>query len=287
METSRNLAWFFIDRHPEDAARLLERLGATEVAAILEEAPVRLTSRLLLKMAPATGAACLAGLDPHRAAEIVEELPPQVAASLLRALSMELRDRVLMSLRQETAQPLNSMLRFAEGTAGALMDTGALTLLRDNTAGQGRELVRRHARQALYYVYVVDDGRRLTGVVTMRELMLAAAGASIATIMSSDVASLPPDADRISILAHPGWRRFHALPVVDQRGAMLGVVRYETFRRLEEEAAASRRARGLQRTALELGEIYWLSIGRLIASLGATLTDGPYATNHEGADYDS
>lgn len=287
METQRSLAWFFIDGHPQDAARLLERLEPDEVAALLQEAPLRLAASLLVKMSPSTGAACLAELEPRRAAEILEELPAEVAAGLLRPLAAEVRAGVLESLPPEVAESLATLLRFADETAAALMDTGALTISTDSAVGDARDLVRRHARQTLYYVYVVGDERRLMGVVTMRQLLLAAADEPIASIMRSDPDTLPAEADRLAILAHPGWRRVHALPVVDSQGAMLGVVRYETLRRLEDAAAAVQRARGLQRAALELGEIYWLSIGRLVASLGGALAEGPMPGQQGGAGHDA
>lgn len=283
MKTGRNLAWYFIDTRPQDAARLLERLETGEVAALMQEAPLRLATKLLLKMAPSSGADCLADLEPQRAAEILEDLPAEVAAGLLRPLSREARAGILESLTPETAGPLATLLRFSEQTAGALMDTRVVSLSRDSTVKDGRELVRRHARQALYYIYVVDDEQRLIGVVTMRQLLLAAAGDSIASIMRADPAALPAEADRLAILTHPGWRRVHALPVVNRHGQMLGVMRYETLRRLEDDAAAMQRARGLQRAALELGEIYWLSIGRLVASLGGAMAAEPLQKRSGGA----
>jgi hypothetical protein len=42
-------------------------------------------------------------------------------------------------------------------------------------------------------------------------------------------------ASRADVLAHPGWKEVHALPVVDEQGAYLGALRYRTLRRLEEE----------------------------------------------------
>jgi len=287
VETGRNLAWFYIDSHPQEAARVLERLEPGEVAALLQEAPLRLATRLLLKMAPSAGAASLAELEPDRAAEILEDLPAEIAAGLLRPLAAERRARFLDCLSPEASQPLITLLRYSDQTAGALMDTRALSVPRDSAVRAVRDLVQRHASRTLYYVYVVDDERRLVGVVTLRQLMLAAAGDPITSIMRADPAALPATADRLGILAHPGWRQVHALPVVDRHGAMLGVVSYETLRRLEDEAAAVQRARALHRAALELGEIYWLSIGRLVASLGGVPGEGASAGRQGGAGHEA
>jgi magnesium transporter len=101
-------------------------------------------------------------------------------------------------------------------------------------------LLRRSSQHALYYVYVVDREGRLIGVVNLRQLLLTSSKQSLQTLMRRPVYSLPPGADHAGIVAHPGWRELHALPVVDGSGRFLGVLRHETVRRLEEDRIADK-----------------------------------------------
>jgi len=167
------------------------------------------------------------------------------------------------------AERLNLLLRYPEGTAGALMDPRALALPQDIPVGEALARVRHAARDVLYYLYVVDRAQVLVGVLNLRELMLAPRKAEVASVMRPHVARLSARADRASILAHPGWREFHALPVVDDAGLFLGVIRYETVRRLEEDRGSAGQSANALTTVLTLGELCWRGMSLVLADLAS------------------
>jgi magnesium transporter len=68
MASSEELSYAFLETHPADAARVLERLAATEAAALLQAAPLRIASPVLRQMLPLSGARCLEQLDDDQIA---------------------------------------------------------------------------------------------------------------------------------------------------------------------------------------------------------------------------
>jgi hypothetical protein len=76
---------------------------------------------------------------------------------------------------------------------------------------------------------------------------------------------------RAAILAHPGWRRFHALPVVDRDAVLLGAIRYQTFRGLEDAARDQSRRADAVTTVFALGELYWLGLSGLLDGLSSVV----------------
>ena len=87
----------------------------------------------------------------------------------------------------------------------------------------------------MHYVYAIDSERRLTGVVNMRELMLAPPDAPLGTILARSPEALFAH-DPLEVIArHAGWKRNHALPVIDRDRRFLGALRYSTFRAIETE----------------------------------------------------
>src|SRR5688572_16242928 len=66
---------------------------------------------------------------------------------------------------------------------------------------------------ALYYLYVVDAGGRLSGVVSMRDLVMAPAAAPLARVMRRDVLAVPADADREEVARLMRRHGHLALPV--------------------------------------------------------------------------
>jgi len=228
MDAHRRLSRSFAGSHPQDAARLLEAIGASHASRFFQSIDPEIGARVLASMSPASAAACFALLSLPQAAAILPLVPPYSGASLVRHLDQRDRERCLSTIPEESAHRLSALLKHGERTAGALMESGALSVQGDITIRAAREQLRRLARIVRYYLYVVDRSMRLTGVLTLRELLTAPADAPVHSVMSMAVAYLNAGADREAILAHPGWRSFHALPVVDDGNRLLGVVRYDS-----------------------------------------------------------
>ena len=155
------------------------------------------------------------------------------------------------------------------------MDARVLTLPDDITAGQALARLRRSSRHAHHYLYVVDREERLVGVLNLRELMVTPPRQSLAGLMSRQVAQLPASADRAAILAHPGWREVHALPVVDGAGRFLGVVRHETVRLLEQESVSPRGSRQVGTVGLALADLCWVGMAKILVGLATATFHGP------------
>jgi magnesium transporter len=274
VEAERRLALALLSAHPADAARLLEPLPADEVAAVLEEAEPRLAGAVLERMAAASAAECLTCLSPARAASQLAALRLDLAAALLRRLEPAARERVLAGAPDETADALRRLIAYPPDTAGALMDPRILVLPPDVAAGDALARLRRASRHLLDHLYVADREHALQGVVGLHELLRAPRRAPLATLMRPRVARLSAEADRTVIVAHPGWREFHALPVVDGAGRLVGVMRYETLRRLEEETAGSAPTQRALAAALALGEACVVGFSGVLADVGQAMV-GP------------
>ncbi len=267
MDGRRRLSQAFAESHPEDAARLLEGLPSADAAGFLENIPPSIAAGVLGAMSPAIGSASFGRLSIHHAAAILPLLAPYAAAALLRHLDDGARRGCLAALPEETARTLEVLLRHPDHTAGALMDAQIATVEIDADVRTARTQVRRLADRLHYYLYVVDRSMKLSGVLTLRRLYASAPDAPLRSVMISSVARLPASADRGVILAHPGWRRLHTLPVVDEEERLLGVIRYETVRHLEREARAARSAVRWDRTALEVAGLYWIALVGLAQGL--------------------
>ena len=273
-----DLCRVFTEAHPGDAARVLERLPAPDVASLLDTVPPSASAGVLDQMAAAAAAACLERMRADTASAAVEEMRTDLAASLLRRVDGATQAVLLERMPDAEAGILRRVLRYPEGTAGALMDPRVMAVPDDVTAGEALTRVRRSPDHLLAYLYVVDRARRLVGVVDIRELMLARPADPMPEVMHGSVARLAAHMTRAAILAHPGWQDFHAMPVVDEESTLLGAIRYQTFRRLEEEARTG--AHGLRgndavAAVFALGELYWLGLSGLLDGLASVVKRSP------------
>jgi magnesium transporter len=272
MSLERRLADALVRAHPDRAADVLERAGTDEGARTAARLSAEHFAPVLGRMPPQIGAAILQTLPDERIAAVLDELELDRAARFARRLPPERLAATLERLPDRAARSLESLLRFPENTAGALMDPDVLAVSENRTAREALVQVRENAEQARYNLYVVDARHVLVGVVNLRELLLARPGARLADLMIRNPARLPATADVGAIVAHPGWREVHALPVVDDGDAYLGAIRYRTLRALEE--ALFRRDRRDDDVRTALGELFSVGAGGVLEALSAARGPG-------------
>jgi magnesium transporter len=189
----------------------------------------------------------------------------------------ETREALLAALPPKQARALRSLLRFAQNSAGALMDPGVLALPEDIPAREALRRVRESAADTGDNLYVVDREQLLVGVLNLRELFLARPRILLSDLMLRDPFSIPAAMDAAVLIRHPGWKHVHSLPVVDEQGAYLGAIRYRTLRALEEELARARERGGDADAARALGELLAAGAGGLLdafSGAGTRITRG-------------
>jgi Mg/Co/Ni transporter MgtE len=148
------------------------------------------------------------------------------------------------------------------------MDPLTATVPEDVTVEQARQRLRESPAHLYYYVYVLNREQRLVGVVGLRELFMAAGEQLVSTVMSSKVMSLSDRDPLVAVIAHPGWREFHAMPVVSEGGTFVGMIRYRTLRRLAEAYERPGSAVGFD-TLIALGELYWTGLVELFGGMSS------------------
>lgn len=272
----------FLRNHPADAARVLEAFPAPDVAQLFDTIDVKSVAEVIEQMAPAAGAECLAALRTQLAGRVIEALDFDSAAGLLRRIDPEIRAVLIEATDEEIGTSLKLLVGYPERTAGSWMDPRVLALPEDIDIAEAQERVRRFPRFTMYYVYVVDRAGKLQGVINLRELLLADTSKRLSEAMNTSVARLSAPSDRSVILAHPGWSEYHALPVVDGVGRLVGAIRYETLRRLETEVDP-----GHDRPvsmAVSLGELYWMGLSGVLEGLGDLVTRAPERDDEGSSD---
>ena len=227
----------FVIQHPEDAARSLESLGASDAGEILRSLPPRSAGAVLERLAAEPAGAILGEIGPEATREMLDHLPPRHAAAILHHVDDALRTATLAGLPAVRARQIRDLLVYPSHTAGGMMEPHVTSIAVDLTVGDAIDAIRRAPRQTLYYLYVTDREGRLAGVLNMRELLLAQPSDPVETMVHRDVVSVPATMDREELAALMTDRRFIALPVVDQDGRLLGIVKHdEVIEAVQEEA---------------------------------------------------
>lgn len=240
MKLVRDLARHALAEYPGQATAVLEKHGAEEIVRLLDGGNLASVVSVVACLSPHHSTGVLRGMRPERASQMLELLPVDVATRILRRADADLQEALLAHVDSKRATSIRSMLRFREGSAGALMDPDVLALPSVLSAREALRSVRKEAGLARYNLYVIDDTQRLVGALNLRELLLATGRLPLSDLMTRDPHRVVATMDRASLIAHPGWKDVHALPVVDEAGAFLGAIRYRVLRQLEEELLGPR-----------------------------------------------
>lgn len=248
----------FLETHPYDAARELERLPATQAAALFIELPARVVAPVLQGMLPPRAAECVAALTPDQAALLLGALNATGAAAVLRHVSAEQRKRLLDALPTAAALACRALLRYPEDAVGALTNVGVVARTADATVDDALQALR-DAPAPADRVYVVGNEQRLLGVVEVGALLRAPAQMRIAELLQP-APSLPALMPAASAIDAEAFATVAEVAVVEHGGRLLGAVSLAQLRRGGRRAAPA----GVQASALELlAHGYWRAVSAL------------------------
>lgn len=224
MSEPQSLSLAFLEAHPADAARVLERLAPNIAADLLDTLPQRLAAPVLRQMLPLFSARILGRLADDSAAGLLRAIGPQAGVALLRQLPTARADALLGLLPAGHAVAFRLLLGYPENTVGAWADPHALALTPQVSAGEAVERLRdtEHEHDALY---VVDDDQRLLGVVALVELLRVTPEVPLRRLMATPRVTVPAQSLIGAMRDHSGWTRDRALPVVERGERFAGVLR--------------------------------------------------------------
>jgi magnesium transporter len=211
--------------HPADIAYVLDRVTPADRQAVfaLIRTP-ELRAEVLSLLQSATRASLLGALEPEAAGQIVRHMSPDDAAEALRELPHDRSEEILSALG-EGAEELESLLEYAEGTAGAIMSPHFVALSEELSSQSAIEHVRRYGdADASFYIYVVDERQYLVGVVSLRQLILQPPDKRLRDFMATDPIRVTTDTDQEEVARVVARYDILAVPVVDSSNRLVGVV---------------------------------------------------------------
>ena len=212
--------------HPADIAEVISQVGTRERAAVLAALNASLAADTLQEMEEDLRSAALQEMPLERAAQVLEHIEADEAADVLSHLPDTLAQELLARLPDKREQDLRRLASHPEHTAGSLMTTDFVMLPRKATAGKALAWIRqeRPEQHMMTYLYVVDAEERLVGVVSLRDLVLAAPDEQMTTFMEDDLVEVTADVDEEEVGRIMTKYDLLAIPVVDEERRLLGIV---------------------------------------------------------------
>ena len=222
-----------------DIAEFLEELPQDRVLLAFRTLPKEVAAEVFSDLPPETQQVIITAATDQEVTALVEELYVDDAVDMLEELPANVVKRVLKAARPDTRKLINQFLNYPDNSVGSIMTAEFTDLKQSMTVAQAIAHIRRTGEnsESVYTCYVTDAGRRLEGVLTIKELLLAQDEQLIADLMETDVITAETTEDQEEAVARMMKYDFISLPVVDKEGRLVGIVTVDDVMDVMEEEA--------------------------------------------------
>jgi magnesium transporter len=212
--------------HPSDLTILFSELSPLETQRLIDSLFLVSKAGLTLRELPEFMLPDILELiDENKLVTIISRLEPDDALFLLERIP-ETRWRVLLeSLPQGIRDKLDKLLLYPHDSAGSIMNSNYISVGMDLTAEQAINKLRNYPEiTGIFYIYVTDEGNRLVGVQSLRQLVLASPQTKISDIMTKNVHAILASTHKEETSQVVSRYNLLAIPVVNENRELLGVI---------------------------------------------------------------
>lgn len=227
-----------VDGDPRLLARALDRLDDVQIAAqldnvradvqdaVLQALPRDRRPDVLDAMRYESAAEIIQRLVPEEAAKLLDDLDADDVADILQRLEPAALRSILDRLDPEDLEEVEDLLTYEPTSAGGIMTPDHVRVSDRVTVGEALRAVQttEDLPDHVFYVYVVDDDERLVGLVNLRQLVTSKPDRPVRDVMETDVTTVGVDTDQEVVADVASRYDVVAVPVVDAKHRLLGVV---------------------------------------------------------------
>lgn len=216
--------------HPEDLADLIGDLDADEAAELLARLPAEDAAPIFERLDEEEQGEIVEVMPPESVAQIASEMAPDDRADLFSLLPESVGDVIFEKLEEvdpKAAEDVRQLEKWPETSAGHLMTTAYVSVAPNVSVRAAVDAVRAHAEdhhENVYNVYALDDRKRLMGIASLRDLLLASPLQPLNEIFRTNIISVPPLEDQEEVARKMAKYDLNVMPVVDDKGTILGVI---------------------------------------------------------------
>ncbi len=209
-----------------DVAELFDELEDEDCVRVFRLLPKGMAADVFSYMETDTQMHIVESITDRELSGIIDELFLDDAVDFIEEMPANVVKRVLANTTGQKRALINRFLKYEDDSAGSLMTIEFVGLKKEMTVGAAFDTIRRTGpdKETIYTCYVMDENRKLEGIVTAKDLLLAHTDALVGDIMDTNVIYVSTDEDRETIANLFQKYDFLSLPVVDRERRLVGII---------------------------------------------------------------
>ena len=226
--------------NPSDVAGMFQDLEEKQIPVMFRLLPKELAAETFVEMEPDDQELLIRGFSDNELKEVLDELYVDDAADLVEEMPANVVKRILKNVDPEMRSSINQILRYPEYSAGSIMTTEYVSLRPHMTVEEAILRIRRQGvdKETIYTCYVLDKERKLIGLVTVKDLLLASDDEmEIQEFMETNLIYVSTKTDQEEVARMFSKYNFLAIPVVDNENRMVGICTFDDAMDVMEEEA--------------------------------------------------
>ncbi len=235
---NENIVMLMENKNYAQARKEAMELNAVDIAELLEETEID-KSLILFRMLPKNLAVevfsylsneqqkdIINAITDKEIAHIVQELFFDDMIDLLEEMPASIVKKILKNTKEEERKLINQFLNYPANSAGSLMTIEYVGLKKEMTVKQAMNYIKKIGidRETIYTCYVMDENRKLEGIVSLRKLVISDDAKTIEEIMNKEVIYVNTHDNQEAIAYLFKKYDFIAIPVADKEGRLTGII---------------------------------------------------------------
>lgn len=216
----------------------LNEMNAVDIAEIMDELPSESSVRVFRLLSKDLAAEVFANLPSDKQEfligclsdaeleRVTSDMFIDDTVELLSEMPATIVKRILKVADPADRKIINELLNYPDNSAGSIMTTEFMDLREHMTVEEAIEKIRREGidKETIYNCYILDSGRVLKGVITVKDLLLAPLGTVVGDIMETAIISVHTLSDKESAVMKMKKYGLMTLPVVDSENRLVGII---------------------------------------------------------------
>lgn len=209
-----------------DIAQFLEDLEVDQMLVLFRLLPKEIAADVFAYMSYEQQEYIIEAITDSEISSIVNDLFLDDTVDLLEEMPSNIVKKILKNTNKETRESINQLLKYPENSAGSLMTIEYVDLKKEMSVAQAIGHIKKTGldKETINTCYVIDENRKLEGIVSLRKLILHESEVLIKDMMNTKIIAIDTGMDQEEIADLFKKYDLLAMPVVDKENRLVGII---------------------------------------------------------------